>query len=59
MSHSQNQQRSATRCVPLIFNPFRGGEVDSEKPVGWPEGIRASSLPAQGRDVSEPRSHLA
>ena len=30
--------------------------MDSEKSEGWPEGIRASSLSAQGRAVGEPRS---
>ena len=40
-------QRSSCRVL-LTFNPFKGGEVAQEKPVGWPEWIRASSLSAQG-----------
>ena len=51
-------QRSCAVLL-LIYLPFRGGEVDSERPVGWPERIRASSLPAQECAVSEPRRQLA
>ena len=54
-----DQKHSALRCVPLTFIPFRGGELAQKRPEGWPEWIRASSLSAQGRAVSEPRSQLA
>ncbi len=80
MDQSQKQSpraatlRSAPRCVPLTFIPFRGGELAEEVPAGWPNGfgqfaagagmrLQRTPQPARAvvrlhRTTDPPRAHL-